>query len=176
MKKNKKMLFIYTMFISLISTSVFASGCFVCGGAYFPVGLSTLIRNIFNLIKVLVPVIIIIMGMVDLLKAVIASDEKKMDEAKPKLIRKIISGVVIFLIFAIVQFVFGNLLIGTGAMKGSMLECVNYFINEEPSVQECPSRDDPNSVNKAMCESRCESSKGNSTAYEQCYKGCMKDI
>ena len=116
------------------------SGCFYCGDAYFPAEIGTLTRNIFNLIKVLVPVIIIILGMVDLLKAVMASDEKKMDEAKPKLLRKIIAGVVIFLVFSIVQFVFGNLLIGTGAMENSMLECVNYFISEEPSVVSCPGR------------------------------------
>lgn len=140
MKKNKKMLFIYTIFISLVSTSVFASECFKCGNAYFPIGLSVLTRNLFNLVKILVPVVIIIMGMVDLLKAVMASDEKKMDEAKPKLLRKIISGIVIFFIFSIVQFVFNNLLGRNGLFSNSMLECVNYFLSEEPSVVSCPGR------------------------------------
>lgn len=142
MKKNNKMLFIYTIFISLISTSVFASECFVCGNTYFPLGISTLIRNIFNLIKVLVPVIIIIMGMIDLLKAVIASDEKKMSEATPKLIRKLISGIMIFLILSIVQFVFKNLLSNNGLFSDSMLDCVNYFIAEEPDAIACPERED----------------------------------
>lgn len=142
MKKNKKMLFIYTMFISLISTSVFASECFVCGNTYFPLGISTLVRNIFNLIKVLVPVIIIIMGMIDLLKAVIASDEKKMSEATPKLIRKLISGIMIFLILSIVQFVFKNVLNNNGLFTDSMMDCVNYFIAEEPDAIACPERED----------------------------------
>lgn len=115
-------------------------GCFYCGDAYFPIGLSTLTRNIFNLVKILVPVIIIIMGMLDLLKAVMASDEKKMAEAMPKLIRKLIAGVEIFLIISIVQFVFKNLLVNTGAMENSMLECVNYFIADKPDSVACPSR------------------------------------
>jgi len=114
--------------------------CFKCGDTYFPIGLSTLTRNLFKLVKVLVPVVIIIMGMIDLLKAVMASDEKKMDEAKPKLLRKIISGVVIFLIFSIVQFVFSNLLGKNGLFSNSMLECVNYFISKEPAVVSCPKR------------------------------------
>jgi len=142
MKKNKKMLFIYTMFISLISTSVFASECFVCGNTYFPLGVSTLIRNIFNLIKLLVPVIIIIMGMIDLFKAVVASDEKKMSEAMPKLVRKLISGIMIFIILSIVQFVFKNVLNNNGLFTDSMMDCVNYFIAEEPDAIACPERGD----------------------------------
>ena len=125
-----------------VTDSIVPGGCFVCGETYIPVGVSTLTRNIFNLIKVLVPVIIIITGMIDLLKAVIASDEKKMDEVKPKLIRRIISGITIFLILSIVQFVFKNLLVRNAALDNSMLDCVNYFIAEKPVAIHCPSRKD----------------------------------
>ena len=126
----------------IVGGSTQSGGCFICGDAYFPVGLSTLTRNVFNLIKILVPVIIIIMGMIDLLKAVIASDEKKMSEATPKLIRKLISGIMIFLILSIVQFVFKNLLSNNGLFSDSMLDCVNYFIAEEPDSIACPERQD----------------------------------
>lgn len=127
---------------TIVGGSTQSRGCFVCGDAYFPVGLSTLTRNVFNLIKILVPVIIIIMGMIDLLKAVIASDEKKMAEATPKLIRKLISGVMIFLIFSIVQFVFKNLLSNNGLFSEGMFNCINYFIAEEPYAIKCPERQD----------------------------------
>lgn len=145
MKKNKKTMLIYTIFISLISTSVFAKSCFVCGGTYFPSAVATLVRNLYNLVKLLVPVIIIIMGMIDLLKAVMASDEKKMAEATPKLIKKLIAGVTIFLIFTIVQFVFKNLLGRNDALSNSLFDCVTYFISEEPNDVACPSREDSNS-------------------------------
>ncbi len=141
MKKTNKLL-IYAIFISLVSTTVFAQECFVCGGTYFPTGVAILIRNLYNLIKLLVPVIIIITGMIDLLRAVMASDEKKMDESKSKLIKKIIAGVTIFLLFAIVQFVFKNLLGHNDALSNSMFDCVTYFISEEPSSATCPTRED----------------------------------
>lgn len=134
-----------------------SGACFKCGGAYFPIGLSTLTRNILKLIKILVPVIIIIMGMVDLLKAVMASDEKKMAEAMPQLIRKLIAGVVIFLIISIVQFVFKNLLVNTGAMENSMLDCVKYFVAAEPNDVACPSREDSNSSSKNYSCYQCNS-------------------
>lgn len=141
MKKTNKLL-IYTIIISLISTSVFAQDCFVCGGTYFPTGVATLVRNLYNLIKLLVPVVIIIVGMVDLLRAVMASDEKKMEESKSRLIKKLIAGVTIFLLFAIVQFVFKNLLGHNGALSSSMFDCVTYFISEEPVSATCPTRED----------------------------------
>lgn len=172
MRKNKKSMLIYTIFISLISTSVFARECFTCGGTYFPTAIATLVRNLYNLVKLLVPVLIIIMGMVDLLKAVMASDEKKMEESKPKLIKKLIAGVVIFLIFTIVQFVFKNLLGHNGLFSKSMFDCVNYFIAEEPTSIVCPDRQNNASNN---CQSKClaEGHRQGSVPYQTCYDKCQ---
>ena len=80
------------------------------------------------------------MGMIDLFKAVVASDEKKMSEAMPKLVRKLISGIMIFIILSIVQFVFKNVLNNNGLFTDSMMDCVNYFIAEEPEAMKCPER------------------------------------
>lgn len=168
MKKTNKLL-IYAIFISLVSTTVFAQECFVCGGTYFPTGVATLVRNLYNLVKLLVPVIIIIMGMVDLLKAVTASDEKKMEESKSKLIKKLIAGVTIFLLFAIVQFVFKNLLGHNGALSNSMFDCVTYFISEEPSSATCPTRED--NVNDWITDHKYDSYKAPSaTSSDDCSK------
>lgn len=110
--------------------------CINCNNTYIPYSLSVLSRNIINLVQLLVPVIIIITGMIELLRAVIAGDEKKMDEVKPTLIRKIIAGVIIFLIFAIVKFGFSFL----GSRANATLKCVSYFISEEGNEVNCPER------------------------------------
>lgn len=112
--------------------------CINCNNTYIPYSLSVLSRNIINLVQLLVPVIIIITGMIELLRAVIAGDEKKMDEVKPTLIRKIIAGVIIFLIFAIVKFGFSFL----GSRANATLKCVSYFISEEANSVACPTREE----------------------------------
>lgn len=168
MKKNQLKLLVYTIFISLISTSILAKDCFECAGTYFPIGVATLVRNLYNLVKVLVPVIIIITGMVELIRAVMASDEKKMDESKTKLIKKIIAGVVIFLLFAIVQFVFKNLLANNDALSNSMLECVTYFISEEPSSTACPARPSGSSANGGSSSGGSNGGSGSGYACYQC--------
>lgn len=179
MKKNKKTILIYTIFISLISTSVFAKSCFVCGGTYFPSAVATLVRNLYNLVKLLVPVLIIIMGMVDLLRAVMASDEKKMAEATPKLIKKLIAGVTIFLIFTIVQFVFKNLLGRNDALSNSLFDCVTYFISEEPNDYECPTREDNISDWVNSHTSNSSSSTVSNKKHQECsqrsYSDCTDD-
>ena len=173
MKKTNKLL-IYTIIISLISTSVFAQDCFVCGGTYFPTGVATLVRNLYNLIKLLVPVVIIIVGMVDLLRAVMASDEKKMEESKSRLIKKLIAGVTIFLLFAIVQFVFKNLLGHNGALSSSMFDCVTYFISEEPSSTACPSRPSGNNANGGSSSGGSNGGSGNGYTCYQCNSDSSK--
>lgn len=140
MKKNR--LLMYTLLILLVGISVEARDCFVCNSTYLPKSLVILSRNLMNLVQVIVPVIIIITGMIDLLKAVMASDEKKMSEAGPKLIKKIIVGIFIFLVFVIVKVVFSNFL----GSSNKSLQCASYFLSGAaddyiPSTS-CPSRKD----------------------------------
>ena len=56
---------------------------------------------------VLIAVIIVLLGTIDLGKAVIGGDEKTIKEAQGTLIKRIIYGVAIFFVFVIVQAIFG---------------------------------------------------------------------
>ena len=49
-------------------------------------------------LKILIPIIIIIFGIVDFAKAVIASDENKMKESQKKFIRRLLIAVAIFFV------------------------------------------------------------------------------
>ena len=64
------------------------------------------VRLLINAIKIIVPIVLIIFGIVEMLKAATANDEKVMKEAQGKLIKRIIYAVLIFFIVAIVQLVF----------------------------------------------------------------------
>lgn len=54
------------------------------------------------IIKVIVPILLIVVGMIDMAKAVTEKDENKIKDAQHKLIKKAIAAVLVFLIVTIV--------------------------------------------------------------------------
>ena len=63
------------------------------------------IKAIFNIIQFLIPVGLIIMGTIDLGKAVLSSDDKEIKQATSKLIKRAIAAVSIFFIVLLVKLV-----------------------------------------------------------------------
>ena len=152
-KHNKvfKILFMVMVIVLMtgcetIDTVDFNEDCVLCGDeTYFPAYLVKLVANIIGFIQVMVPVIIILVGMIELFKAVIASDEKKMSESKDSLIRKIIAGVMIYLVIAVIQFAFTAVPNFTDG-DIDVMECMSYFINGPEGVTYCPDRVNGNAV------------------------------
>lgn len=83
-----------------------------------------LLKAILGIIQWGVPILLIIMGSIDLGKAVMASDDKEIKGATGKLIKRAIAAVAIFFIPLVV-----NLLIGmvgdSGAKEGDFINCWN---------------------------------------------------
>jgi len=65
------------------------------------------IRGIFTLIQWGIPIALIVMGSVDLGKAVLSSDDKEIKQATSKLIKRAIAAVAIFFIVVIVNLLMG---------------------------------------------------------------------
>ena len=91
-----------------------------------------LIKNgIIPIIQIGIPIILIILGMLDLGKAVVASKEDEIKSAQKMLIKRCIYAVAIFFVVLIVQLVFG--LLSTTEDKDmtdtstSWLECWNKY-------------------------------------------------
>jgi len=92
--------------------------------------LISLIKNgIIPLIQIGIPIILIVLGMLDLGKAVMASKEDEIKSAQKLLIKRCIYAVAIFFVVLIVQLVFG-LLSNAGSeyedQGNNWLECWNY--------------------------------------------------
>ena len=79
------------------------------------------IGNIVRILQIAIPVIIILLGTLDLGKAVMAGEDKKIKEAQKTFIRRLIYGVAIFFIFTIVKVIFG--LLGVETEKGDSKIC-----------------------------------------------------
>lgn len=74
------------------------------------------IRGVFSIIQILVPIGLILFGAIDLGKAVMASDEKEIKGATGKLIKRAIAGACVFFAVTIVNVVMG--LVSTGTDDG----------------------------------------------------------
>ncbi|MGN0993039.1 MAG: hypothetical protein ACI4PE_03880, partial [Bacilli bacterium] len=79
------------------------------------------IGEIVYIIRIVIPVIIILLGTIDLGKAVMAGEDKKIKEAQKAFIKRLIYGVAVFFIFTFVKIVFG--LLGVETDQGDTKIC-----------------------------------------------------
>lgn len=107
--------------------------CVSCGNGSLkdiPAALPQFIRNIVLTLQLLTPIVLIGLGIYDFIKAVISSDEKIMKESQNRFIKRIIAAILIFMVVAIVKFVFA-LIPGE-----STLGCIPCFISDSDSCGE----------------------------------------
>ena len=90
-----------------------------------------LTKTIVTIFKIAIPIILIILGMLDLGKAVTSNDEKQMKEAQKTLVKRLIYAVLIFFITSIVQFVFQALVPDSDKAKNNTnaASCISCFIS-----------------------------------------------
>ena len=97
-----------------------------------PKGLPKFTNVIYKLVKVIVPIILVVRGMVDFLKAVVASDEKQMDTNPKNFMRRIGVAVLIYFVMTSVQLL---VKVVGGNNQKSISSCFNCFINSEKKCQ-----------------------------------------
>ena len=85
---------------------------------------------VVNLIKIAIPIILIIFGMLDLAKAVMSNDEKEMKGAQTKLMKRVIYAVLVFLVVSIGQLLFGVLSNNDSENVGDMSTCITCFVSD----------------------------------------------
>ena len=96
----------------------------------FPYVVSTLV----TLIKIAVPILLIIFGMLDLGKAVVAAKEDEIKKGQHTFVKRAITAVIVFFVIQIVQIVVRFV----SANDNNIAQCFNCFIhgNAEPSACE----------------------------------------
>lgn len=69
----------------------------------------TIVSTVIKVIQFGVPIILIVMGMLDLGKAVMSSKEEEIKKAQSLFIKRLIAGIVVFLVITIVKVVMAAL-------------------------------------------------------------------
>ena len=91
-----------------------------------------ILHAVVSVIQFGIPIVLIIFGMIDLGRAVIAGKEDEMKKAQGTLIRRFIYAIAVFLIVTLVTFIMG--IVGdseTGADTDTWLSCWNQSNNVE---------------------------------------------
>lgn len=102
-----------------------------CGNGIIPYMNSTIPRLtslVVDLIKIGVPVLLIIFGMLDLGKAVMAQKEDEIKKSQQMFFKRLLSACIVFFVFVIVELVFN---IVAKDEKAGIWNCVNCFINKD---------------------------------------------
>jgi hypothetical protein len=98
-------------------TGVTGSGGSVCSDYGSIIGI---VKGILGIIQFAIPILLIIMGSIDLGKAVMSSDEKEIKGASTKLMKRAIAAIAVFLVSALVNLIMNMVAKNTsGAKKDS---------------------------------------------------------
>lgn len=76
----------------------------LCDGVLIPNQLFNFVATIIKLIKIAVPILLIIFGMIDFAKSVVAKNEDDVKKYRKQFLSRVISAIVVFVIVFIVQF------------------------------------------------------------------------
>ena len=129
MKKKLMFIILFMLGLVVISTeNVLAAGVtsyVSCGSTALPSEIAGIIRAVFLILQICVPIGIIVMGSLDFAKAVIASDADKIKKNQKKFITRLITGALVFFVFVIVKFAIRI----TDTTSGGYANCLNCLIN-----------------------------------------------
>lgn len=129
--KKKLMKKISTLLVlSIILTPQIASAAeyIVCGSKKFPSAIVNVVATFITIIKIVVPILLVVGGMISFLKVTFSSNvEEELKKAKTKLINSIIAAAVVFFVVSIVNFAV-SLVAGK---DNEFMGCVKCFMNPD---------------------------------------------
>lgn len=100
---------------------------YTCGdiGFSFSGMLPYVVSMIITIIKIVVPILLIIFGMMDLAKAVMAQKEDEIKKGQQTFIKRIIAAVIVFFVITIVQMIISFV----SNNNDDITSCFNCFVN-----------------------------------------------
>ena len=106
----------------------------MCMGIEVPNTLFNTVSTVINIIKIAVPLLLIVWGMLDFAKAIIAKKEDDIKSHQKMFVSRMISAVLVFFIIFVVQLVFSTLdkvekQSDGSSDTGSIWDCTKKFIN-----------------------------------------------
>ena len=110
-----------------------SSGTAVCAGVTVPTQLTGIVSLVINIIKIGVPIILVVLGMIDMGKAVASQKEDEIKKGQKILLSRCIAAGITFFVVAIVQLLVGLVTKGTAQATGEKDDiwsnCICHFFD-----------------------------------------------
>ena len=138
MKKNKMMIIIFSCMLMFYSNSHvlafknYDSSAKSCGSGLIkniPEMLPKIISTVYFALQIVVPILLVIFGMIDLIKAITAGKEDEIKKTQGVFIRRLITGALVFFIFAIVKLLI-YLAADDQTSGNKIVKCANCFLSQ----------------------------------------------
>lgn len=126
LKKNIKLLIIGLIFFPM--ANVLAMEKVSCGNiSGIPSKVPQLVSEIITMIQVIVPVLLIILGSIDLVKGISSQKSDEIKKGQQILVKRMITAAIIFFIVICVKFLVS--VVANSTTSANAIECIECFIN-----------------------------------------------
>lgn len=139
MKKYKNSFFLFLIVVMasfLNASSVFAknydkNNVVSCGDGLItdlPATIPKVVHIIYLIIQIAVPVLLVVFGSLDFVKAIVQSKDEEIKKGQQIFIKRLIAGVLIFFVFAVVKLVIS---FAGDSNKAKIMNCASCIINND---------------------------------------------
>lgn len=125
---------IQLFFVGVVSATQYSNynedNLLSCGGGYLtdiPAIIPKITSIIYVIIQVAVPILLVIFSSFDLIKAISAGKDDEIKKNQNVVIKRLIAGVLVFFVFAIVKFVVTNF------TDSNIMDCASCFLDYKNS-------------------------------------------
>lgn len=101
-----------------------------CGGNLLtgiPTALPKVLNIVYVALQIAVPVLLVILGMVDLFKAVTSGKDDDMKKNQQMFVKRLVVAAIVFFVFAIVRFIIS--FFGDSNNSANIMDCADCLIN-----------------------------------------------
>lgn len=141
---KKRILFIITIllinliFIDIVGADTYnnfnsSAAPVSCGGdlvTKIPALVPSVISILYNIIQVAVPVVLVVMGSLDLMKGITAGKEDEMKKGQQLFVKRLIAAALVFFVFLVVKLVISFVAGDENNNKANrIMQCAECFIN-----------------------------------------------
>ena len=125
-KKFNVILLLFLMFLPVLSVS--AATKVSCGNVTgIPSKIPELTSFIVTVIQIAVPIVLVIMGSLDLFKGITAQKEDEIKKGQQMLVKRLIYAALIFFVIVVAKFLIS--VIADATTSGNIAECIDCFLS-----------------------------------------------
>ena len=120
---------------NVVRTLHYDVSTYSCGSEYLtgiPSRIPKLGKFVMNFLQILIPIVLIIYGSIDLLKAVYGSKEDDIKKSQQTFVKRLLSSIIIFFVFAIVKLVVSVV----SNNNSPIMECVDCILRDSDNCYE----------------------------------------